>query len=60
MPCSHFWLSQDQFNQIKPLLPTTTRGKTRVDDRRVISDIIHVFKFGCRWVDAPESNVLMM
>jgi len=25
-----------------------------VDDRRVISGIIHVLKSGCRWVDAPS------
>lgn len=34
-------------------LPTDTRGKPRLDDRRVISDIIHVIKSGGRWVDAP-------
>ena len=26
----------------------------RVDDRRVISGIVHVLKSGCRWSDAPE------
>jgi len=36
-----------------PLLPTDTRGKPRVDDRRVISGIVHVLKSGGRWVDAP-------
>ncbi len=30
-----------------------TRGKARVDDRRVISGIVHVLKSGGRWVDAP-------
>jgi transposase len=33
-------------------LPTDTRGVPRVDDRRVISGIIHVLKSGCRWIDA--------
>jgi transposase len=28
-------------------------GKKRVDDRRVISEIIHVLKSGCRWCDCP-------
>ncbi|KAA2236922.1 IS5 family transposase [Salinarimonas soli] len=37
-----------------PHLPTNMRGKARVDDRRVISGIIHVLKSGGRWVDAPE------
>jgi len=36
------------------LLPTDTRGKPRVDDRRVISGIVHVLKPGGRWVDAPD------
>ncbi len=31
----------------------TRRGKPRVDDRRVISGIVHVLKSGGRWVDAP-------
>ena len=48
-----FWLSDDQWDQIKPLLPTDVRGKARVDDRRVISGIVHVIKSGCRWCDCP-------
>ena len=28
-------------------------GKPRVDDRRVISGIVHVLLSGCRWKDAP-------
>ena len=34
-------------------LPTDVRGKDRVDDRRVISGILHVLKSGCRWCDCP-------
>jgi transposase len=48
-----FWLTDEQFATIEPHLPTDTRGKPRVDDRRVISGIIHVIKSGGRWVDAP-------
>jgi len=48
-----FWLSEDQFARLEPLLPRDTRGVARVDDRRVISGIIHVLKSGCRWKDAP-------
>jgi transposase len=48
-----FWLSDDQWQQIEPLLPTDVRGKDRVDDRRVISGILHVLKSGCRWCDCP-------
>lgn len=50
-----FWLSDEQFSKLQPLLPTNTRGKAHVDDRRVISGIIHVLKSGGRWVDAPEA-----
>ena len=48
-----FWLTDAQFSKIERHLPTDTRGKARVDDRRVISGIIHVLKSGGRWVDAP-------
>lgn len=48
-----FWLSDDQWRGIEPLLPTDVRGKDRVDDRRVISGILHVLKSGCRWCDCP-------
>jgi transposase len=34
-------------------LPTDVRGVERVDDRRVISGIVHVLKSGCRWCDCP-------
>ena len=50
-----FWLSEEQFAKIKPLLPTDTRGRERVDDRRVISGIVQVLKSGGRWVDAPPN-----
>jgi transposase len=49
-----FWLTDAQFAKIEPHLPTDTRGKERVDDRRVISGIIHVLKSGGRWADAPR------
>ena len=48
-----YWLSDDQWQRIAPLLPTDVRGKERVDDRRVISGILHVLKSGCRWCDCP-------
>ena len=48
-----FSLTDAQFVKIAPHLPTGTRGKARVDDRRVISGIVHVLKSGGRWVDAP-------
>ena len=48
-----YWLSEDQFARLAPHLPTDTRGKPRVDDRRVISGIVQVLKSGGRWIDAP-------
>ncbi len=48
-----FWLSNEQFSKIAPHLLIDTRGKARVDDRRVISGIVHVLKSGGRWIDAP-------
>src|SRR5215212_10248208 len=39
-----FWLTDAQFAKIAPHLPTGTRGKARVGDRRVISGIVHVLK----------------
>ena len=48
-----FWLSDEQWRQIEPHLPKDVRGKDRVDDRRVISGILHVLKSGCRWCDCP-------
>ncbi len=53
MEQDHFWPSENQFARLEPYLPTNTRGKPRVDDRRVISGIIHVLMSGGRWRDAP-------
>ncbi len=49
----YFWLSDAQSLRLEPLLPADTRGKPRVDDRQVISGIIHMPISGCRWKDAP-------
>jgi transposase len=48
-----FWLSDEQWCRIELHLPRDVRGKERVDDRRVISGILHVLKSGCRWCDCP-------
>ena len=48
-----FWLSDDQWAAVEPHLPRNQAGARRVDDRRVISGIIHVMKIGCRWQDCP-------
>jgi transposase len=54
MSSHHFWLSEEQFARLKPLLPNKPRGVPRVDDRRVISGIIHVIRNGLMWKDAPS------
>ena len=48
-----FWLNDEQWKRIEPHLPTDVRGVERVDDRRVISGIVHVLRCGCRWCDCP-------
>jgi transposase len=54
MDRDYFWLEEGQFGRLEAHLPSDTRGKPRVDDRRVISGIVHVLKSGGRWVDAPS------
>ena len=39
---------------IKATLPTKTRGKKRVDDRRVINGIFYVLRTGIPWADLPS------
>lgn len=48
-----YWLTETQLELIKPYFPRS-HGKPRVDDRRVISGIIHVIRNGLRWRDAPQ------
>ncbi len=48
----HFWLSEEQLARIQPYFPRS-HGVPRVDDRKVISGIIHVIRNGLRWRDAP-------
>lgn len=52
-----FWLSDEAWAAIEPHLPTNQPGARRVDDRRVISGILHVLKSGCRWRDCPSATV---
>ncbi len=48
-----FWLTDEQFAVIAPLLPQVYSGARRKDDRRIISGIVHVLRSGCRWQDCP-------
>lgn len=54
MDREYFWLNESQFAWLEPHLPTDTRSKPRVDDRCVISGIVHVLKSGGRWADAAS------
>ena len=48
-------LTVEQVDGICPLFPKERGGK-RVDDRKVLSGIIHVTRKGLRWVDAPAAD----
>ncbi len=50
---SNFWLTEEQFSKISPLLPNKPRGVLRVDDLRVLSEIISCLQRGYRWSDVP-------
>ena len=47
------WLSDAEWARIEPLLPSGRCGARRVDDRRVISGIVHMLRIGARWRDCP-------
>ncbi|SFK19207.1 Putative transposase of IS4/5 family [Methylocapsa palsarum] len=49
------WLSDEEWARIEPLLPRGRKGAHRVDDRRVISGIVHMLKSGARWRDCPPA-----
>ncbi len=49
-----FYLTEDQLARIRPYFPKP-HGVPRVDDRRVLSGIIHVLKLGLQWRDAPAA-----
>jgi len=52
------WLSDEEWARIEPLLPRGRKGAHRVDDRRVISGIVHMLKSGALWRDCPLSWAL--
>ena len=55
MARSLFWLSDEAWRTLESHLPHGKPGKPRVDDRTVISGILHVLKTGCRWRDVPPA-----
>jgi len=48
-----YWLNDEEWKRLEPLLPRGRRGAHRVDDRRVISGIMHMLRSGARWRDCP-------
>jgi transposase len=48
-----FWLSDESWSVVEPLLPDNQPGARRVDDRRVISGILHVLRTGSPWRNCP-------
>ena len=46
-------LSDHEWNVIQVMLPTKSRGKPRVDDRRVLNGIFWVLRSGAPWRDLP-------
>ena len=49
-----FWLTDEQMRRLEPFFPKS-RGRARVDDRRVLSGIIYVNRGGLMWKDAPSA-----
>jgi transposase len=50
-------LTDEQWQAIQPLLPPSgTKGRTRVDDRRVINGMLLKAKTGMAWRDLPERH----
>jgi transposase len=49
-----FWLNDRQWGRIEGFLSILRKGAHRVDDRRVISGIIHVIQTGTPWRAAPR------
>ena len=47
------WSSGERWAVSNRFMPANQPGAPRVDDRLVISGIIHVLKSGCRWCDCP-------
>ncbi|WP_354598842.1 IS5 family transposase [Streptomyces sp. JL1001] len=47
-------LSDIEWEFVRPLLPESSRGRKRLDDRRVLNGIVWKFRTGTAWRDVPE------
>ena len=44
-----YWLTDEEWAKLQPLLPRGRPGPRREDDRRVISGILHMLRSGAPW-----------
>ena len=49
-----YWLSEAQVERLRPFFPKS-RGKPRVEDRRVLSGIIYIQRNGLMWKHTPAA-----
>ena len=48
-------LTEEQWRVVEPLLPVSgSKGRPRVDDRRVLNGMVYKCKTGIAWRDLPE------
>ena len=50
---NEYWLSDAKSAVLKPLIPTNRPAVKPGNNWQVISGILHVLKFGCRWRGLP-------
>ena len=50
-----FWLTDRQMARLRPFFPKS-RGKPRVDHRRVLSGIIYIKKNGLQWSEGRSRH----
>jgi transposase len=46
---NEFWLSNQQWAVLEPLIPMNRRGVKPKRNREIISGIMHILKVGCRF-----------
>jgi len=50
---NEYWLTDEAWAKIEPSIPTGRQSVKPANNRRVISGILNVLKYGCRWRDGP-------
>lgn len=48
-----FYINDEAWAKLKPLLPLMKRGRKRINDRKIISGIVYVQRKGLEWQEAP-------